>query len=241
MIDYVSVMKKNSQERKDDFRAELVAKQIDLEKLIKGNSDLIKNNAQQLSEALIEFWYEYVALSDKALVQEILGKDPSLENIREMYQKLFIKVSIAKRIAGKIRRYVDGQNKSDLPYEIIADISAELLNKCINTVGFEYLDESEIIDLHHANQHNNLGLILENNINPTESSVEDLFTKIENQTEIMTSHPEEMKRLPNYRNYLTWNNRLKVGFVSICDIPNYDVIANSKLGKIINECESINY
>ncbi|MBK8855689.1 MAG: hypothetical protein IPN10_16690 [Saprospiraceae bacterium] len=232
---------KNSAERKEEFRTELEAKQIDLEQLIKGNSDLIKNNAQQLSEALIEFWYEHVVLNDKTFVQEILGKDSSLDNIREMYQKLFMKLGIAKRIAGKIRRYVDGQNKSDLPYEIVADISAELLNKCINTVGFEYLDKSEIEDLHHANQHNNLGLILANNANPTESSVEDLFTKIENQTDIMTSHPEQMQTLPNYRNYLTWSNRLKVGFVSICDIPNYDVIANSKLGKIIDECKTINY
>ncbi len=232
---------KSSQERKDDFRTELIAKKIDLEKLIKGNSDLIKNNAQQLSEALIEFWYEYVSLNDKVLLQEILGKDASLDNIREMYQKLFLKLGIAKRIAGKIRRYVDGQNKSDLPYEIVADISAELLNKCINTVGFEYLEKSVIKDLHHANQYNMLGLILENNTNPTESSVEVLFNNIENQTEIMTSHPEEMKRLPNYRNYLTWKNRLKVGFVSICDIPNYDVIANAKLGVIIDECKSINY
>ncbi|MBK6353100.1 MAG: hypothetical protein IPF46_06785 [Saprospiraceae bacterium] len=126
---------KNSQERKDDFRAELVAKQIDLEKLIKGNSDLIKNNAQQLSEALIEFWYEYVALSDKALVQEILGKDPSLENIREMYQKLFIKVSIAveyrKNSAGTL------MDKISLiySYEIIADISLNcLINVSIRLV-----------------------------------------------------------------------------------------------------------
>lgn len=232
---------KNSEERKEAFKAELAANQIDLEQLIKGNSDLIKNNAQQLSEALMEFWYEYIALNDKPFVQEILGKDSSLDNIREMYQKLFMKLGIAKRIAGKIRRYIDGQNKSDLPYEIVADISAELLNKCINTVGFEYLDESEIEDLHHANKHNNLGLILANKTNSTESSVEDLFTKIENQTDIMTSRPEEMQTLPNYRNYLNWSNRLKVGFVSICDIPNYDVIANSKLGKIIDECNSINY
>ncbi|MBE0573679.1 hypothetical protein IH575_02125 [Candidatus Dojkabacteria bacterium] len=232
---------KTTVERKEEFRAELEAKMIDLEELIKGNSNLIKNNAQQLSEALLEFWFEYVALNDKPLIQEILGQDSSLDNIKDMYHKLFKKIGIAKRIAGKIRRFVDGHNKTDLPYEIVADISTELLNKCINTVGFEYIDESEINDLRLANAQNNLGLVLDINTNPTESSVEELFTRIENWTEIIQSQPEEMKSLPSYRNYLAWSNRLKVGFVSVCDIPNYDVTANNNLGKIIDECKTIKY
>ncbi|MCL2650063.1 MAG: putative virulence factor [Candidatus Azobacteroides sp.] len=232
---------KKTEERIKEFRDELEAKQIDLEVLIRGNTDLIKNNAQQLAEALLEYWFEYIALNDKIFIQQILGQDASLDNIKDMYQKLLKKLGIAKRIAEKIRRYVDGHSKTDLPYEIVADISAELLNKCINTVGFEYLDESEIDDLQQANEKNNLCLILDNNTNPTESSVEELFTKIENQTEIMTEHPEEMKSLPSFRNYLAWSNRLKVGFVSVCDIPNYNLEANAKLGKIIDECRTINY
>lgn len=231
---------KTTEERKEEFRADLKTKQIDLDELIKGNTDLIKNNALQLAEALLVYWFEYIALNDKHIVQQILAQDSSLDNIKEMYQKLFKKLGIAKRIAEKIRRYVDGHNKTDLPYEIIADIATELLNKCINTVGFEYLDEPEINDLRHANEQNSLDLILDNNTNPTENSVEELFTKVENQTEIMISKPEEIKSLPSYRNYLAWSNRLKIGFVSVCDIPNYDVIANANLGRIIDECKTIN-
>lgn len=232
---------KTTEERKEEFRAELEANQIDLDELIKGNSHLIKNNAQQLAEALLEYWFEYIALNDKHIIQQILGHDTSLDNIKDMFQKLFKKLNISKRIAEKIRRYVDGHNKTDLPYEIVADISAELLNKCINTVGFEYLDESEINDLRQANEQNNLGLILDLNINPTENTVEELFTRIENWTDIIQINPEEMKSLPSYRNYLAWSNLLKVGFVSVCDIPNYDVTANANLGKIIDECLTIKY
>jgi len=234
---------KTTEEQKQRFREELEARQINLEELINDNSDLIKNNAQQLAEALIEYWIAYVSLSDKYTIQNILAEkgSPALQEITEMFQKLFQKLNIAKRIAEKIRRYVDGHNKTDLPYEIVADISAELLNKCINTVGFEYLDKPEIEDLRAANEKNHLGLILENSIEPTEQSVEELFTKIDNWADIIRSHPEEMKSLPSYRNYLAWYNRLKVGFVSVCDIPNYDVAANVQLGKIINECKTISY
>jgi len=232
---------KNTDERIDEFRSELIEKQIDLEELIEGNADLIKNNAQQLAEALLEYWFLYITLSDKIITQQILGQDISFDNIKAMYQKLFKKLGIAKLIAKKIRRYVEGHNKTDLPYEIVADISAELLNKCIITVGYDYLDDSEINDLRQANIKNKLGLILDNNTFQTENSIEDLFTKIENQTEIMSSQPEEMKSLPSYRNYLAWSNRLKVGFVSVCDIPNYDVIVNANLGNIIDECITIKF
>jgi hypothetical protein len=232
---------KTTEERKKEFREELEATNIDLEELIKGNSSLIKNNAQQLSETLLEYWYEYVSLNDKQFTQKILGQDASLDSIKDMYHKLFKKLGLAKRIAEKIRRYVDGHNKTDLPYEIVADISTELLNKCINTVGFEYLDESEISDLKQANLQNNLGLVLDFNTTPTEISVEELFTRIENWTDIIQTKPEEMKTLPNYRQYLAWSNRLKVGFVSVCDIPNYDIAANANLGKIIDDCKTLKY
>ena len=232
---------KTTEERKEEFRAELQEKQINLEELIKGNSDLIKNKAQQLAEALLKYWFESISLNQKQSIQQILGQDDSLENIKDMFQKLFKKLSFADRIAEKIRRYVSGNNKTDLPYDIVADIAAELLNKCINSVGFEYFDESEINDLKLANIQNKLGLELENNSNLTEKSVEELFFRIDNWTDIIQTQPEEMKSLPSYRNYLAWSNRLKVGFVSVCNIPNYDEAANAHLGKIINECKNINY
>jgi hypothetical protein len=230
-----------TEEQKERFRAELAAGQIDLDELIHSNSDLIKNNAQQLAEALLEYWFTYVTMNDKQTLQRILAAKGALQDITEMFRKLFKKLGLAKRIAEKIRRYVDGYDKTDPPYEIIADISAELLNKCINTVGFEYLEEPEINGLREANKQNSLGLVLDKNANPTETSVQELFTKIENRTDIINLNPQEMKSLPSYRNYLAWYNRLKVGFVSVCDIPNYNVAANEQLGKIIEECKTINY
>ncbi|MDR1340324.1 MAG: putative virulence factor [Prevotellaceae bacterium] len=234
---------KTAEEQKQRFRIELESKQIDLEELIRGNSDLIKNNAQQLAEALLEHWLMYVASNDKHTIRQILAAEdsPALQDIMDMFQKLFKKLGLAKRIAEKIHHYVDGHNKTDLPYEIVADISAELLNKCINTIGFEYLGAPEIKDLQEANEKNNLGLVLEQHTNAAEKSVADLFTKIENWTDIIKSKPQEMKSLPSYRNYLAWYNRLKVGFVFVCDIPNYDVAANERLGSIIKECETIKY
>ncbi len=234
---------KISEEQKQQFREELDKDKIDLEELIKGNTDLIKSNAQQLANTLIDFWLDDINLSDKHITQQILAQEgsSSLQDIREMYQKLFKKVSLSQKIADKVRKYITDQNKSELPYEMVADMSAELLNKCINTVGFDYFDESEREDLRLANEKNNLGLNLNHFGNPTEKSIAELFERIDNWTDIIQENPEEMKSLPSYRGYLSWYNRLKIGFVSVCDIPNYDVNANEKLGVIIKETETIKY
>lgn len=234
---------KITEEQKQQFRDELNTKKIDLEELISGNSGLIKNNAQQLAEVLLDYWFAYITLGDKYAIRQILAQEGStaLQDMTAMYQKLFKKVGLVKKVAEKIRRYVDGHTKTDLPYEIVADMSAELLNKCIRTVGFEYFDEAEINDLRVANEQNNLGLVIDQNENPTERSVEELFEKIENWTDIIQSKPEEMKSLPSYRNYLAWYNRLKTGFVSVCDIPNYDVQSNERLGVIIKEANTVKF
>lgn len=237
---------KTSAEQKKQFRIELSRNGIDIEKLIHGNPDLIKNNAQQLAEVLIKYWiasFDYENIHKKPTLQKILEQDnsSSLQDIVEMYQKLFQKLEIDKKIAQKIRKYVDGHNKTDLPYEIIADISAELLNKCINTVGIEYFDKTELNDLYQINEKNNLGLVFEKDATPIRNSVEELFYRIEHWSEIISSHPEEMKTLSNYRNYLAWYNRLKIGFIAVCDIPNYDITANNQLGILIEKCKNINY
>jgi hypothetical protein len=234
---------KTTDDQKQQFRTELETKGIDLGELISGNSELIKNNAQQLADALLEYWFVYINLNDKYTIQRILSQEGSsaLQEITDMYQKLFKKVGIAKKIAERIRSYIDVHTKTDLPFELIADMSAELLNKCIRSVGFDYFDESEINDLRLANEQNKLGLVLDHNENPTENSVEELFQKIEKWSEIIQSKPEEMKSLPSYRNYLAWYNQLKTGFVAVCNIPNYDIQANERLGAIIKEAETVKF
>jgi len=232
---------KTTEEQKQQYRAELETKHILLEDLVRGSSDLIKNNAQQLADALLEYWAGNVVSDSKPTVQRVLGAEGS-SDIAEMFRKLFKILNISDRIADKIRRYVNVHNKTDLPYEIIADISAELLNNCINTVCFEYLDESDIDELRLGNEKNKLGLVLDFSTDPAEESVEELFTKIDKWDDIVKSRPEEMRSLPNYRNYLAWYHRLKIGFVHSCGVSlNYDAAANERLGGIIKGCETIVY
>jgi hypothetical protein len=227
---------KNSPESKEIFRKTLDEDGINLNELLASNSEtLIKNHSQQLADEIVDYWGECLRKENKSNVKRILGKDTSLENLIDMYNKLFIKVNLSKRIAQSIRHHIDGRGKAGIPLEIIADISSQILNQCVLNVGFDNLDDGEIHDLKEANEKNKLNLSFFNDAKPRENSVQELFEKIENQIEIIQKKPDEMKALPNFRNFLLWRDRIKIGFVSVCNIPNYDVAANQHLNSIMNE------
>ena len=164
-----------------------------------------------------------------------------------MMRLLFTKLQVTKRIADKIRQYVHGSRDIEHVYDMIADISTEMINTFINTVGIAYMSEPEIADLKRANDTNELGLVLEHGelhfAQSTAAEVAALITDMGNLADLLNQNPLPLraKRLPNYRNYIVWSDLLKVGFVSVCDIPNYDERANDRLRDIIEACQTIQY
>jgi hypothetical protein len=225
---------KTTEGQKRKFLSDLEAEGIDVKELIEGSADRVKNFSQQLAEVLIEHWFVHVAQSEKRVIGDILP-NAALQDILEMFDKLFRKLQLHNEIAGRIRHYVDGYNKMESAYEMIADISAEILNRCINNIGLEYLTESDINELRQANEKNNLGLVLDHDELFTDETVTGLFTKIDDLPQLLRRNPDAAGSLPSYYSYRLWRDRLKVGFVSVCDIPNYDVAANEKLGSIIQQ------
>jgi hypothetical protein len=219
---------------------------IDLEELFYGNNERVKNFSQVLAESLEDFWFEQYMQKNRQNLSSVFS-ETGLQDIQDMLRSLFKKLQIAKIIAGRIRRYVDGYRNIEDVYEMIADISAEIINKFINTIGLEYLTESGFADLKQANDKNSLGLVLDHSeLQFEQNSREEaakLISQMGNLSELLNQNPlpQEAKRLPNYRSYIMWSDLLKVGFVSVCDIPNYDVQANNRLKDIIDECKTIKY
>ena len=142
---------------------------------------------------------------------------------------------------------MDGYRIIEDVYEMIADISTEMINKFINSVGYEYYKESNFTDLKKASE-NIKGLSLDHNKlkfeENSKAEVASLITKMGHLPELLNKNPlpkEELKLLPNYRSYIIWYDLLKAGFVTASGVPNYDPVANEKLGAIINECKTVEY
>jgi hypothetical protein len=109
------------------------------------------------------------------------------------------------------------------------------------------MSESDIADLRNANEQHDLGMILEHDEKPIEQfdeqQVVELFEMTSQLPDLVKegSIPETVKKLPIYRNYQKWYDLLKVGFIKVNDIPDYDPEANARLGELINDCETIHY
>jgi hypothetical protein len=218
---------------------------LDLNELFYGNMERVKNFSQVLAEALETYWFEEYMLENRQNLAEIFS-EAGLQNIQDMLRRLFTKLQITKTVAERIRRHVDGYRSIEDVYEMIADISAEMINKFINSVGLEYYSESNFADLTKASENIN-GLSWEHSELQFEQNsreeVAELITKMGNLPELLNQNPlpQDAKRLPNYRSYIMWYDLLKAGFVTASGVPDYDPIANERLGKIIDECKSIKY
>ncbi len=234
--------KQTAQECQDFFENQ---QGIDLNELFYGNNERVKKFSQVLAETLETYWFEQHMLKSRQNLAEVFS-EIGLQNIQDMLRRLYTKLEITKIVAEKIRRYVDGYRTIEDVYEMIADISAEMINKFINSVGLEYYNESNFADLNKASENIN-GLAWEHSELQFEQNskeeVAELITKMGELDKLLNQNPlpQDAKRLPNYRSYIIWYNLLKAGFVTASGVPDYDPIANEKLGAIIEECETINF
>lgn len=217
---------------------------IDLNELFNGNAERVKNFSQVLANALETYWFDTYMLENRQKLANIFSEE-GLHSIQEMLRNLFKELQITKIIAEKIRNYVDGYRNIEDVYEMIADISTEIINRFINSVGLEYYTESHFKDLENVRKNITTELFWEHNDLKFEQNsreeVAELITDMGNISDLLNQNPlpAKVKRLPNYRNYIIWSDLLKAGFVTASGVPNYDPIANEKLGEIINNVKPL--
>jgi hypothetical protein len=229
----------------EQCQADFEAEGIDLNELFYGSRDRIKNSSQLLAETLESYWFD-VCLKYEAF-QTVFSETDFIDVKTMLYSLYHNKLNVSNRIAQKIRRYIDSFYDRIEAVEIIADISAEMLNNFINTVGYCYISSSDIEDLYKANEQHKLGMCLEHNETPIEQFDETQVVELFSLTDRLPDYLREgsttdvLRKLPLYRNFRHWYDMLKVGFIMVNDIPDFDPNANAKLGELLNDCITVNY
>jgi hypothetical protein len=232
----------------EDLKKEFVTEGIDLDELfdwLNTNYEQVRSKAGIWAEELFEYWLKYWLQNNNHMIGNILYD--MLTDIKDMYKKLFSKLCISKIIEEKIRLYMIDSRSSENMHEMIADISTEIINNFIKSVGCDYFDKSDLDDLKLANEKNSLGLVLEHDeldfIENSKEGAAKLITLTTHLPELWNQNPLpiEIKRLPNYCAYIRWRDALKTGFVRIHDIKTYDIHANNRLKEIIDQNEKIKY
>jgi hypothetical protein len=232
----------------EDLKKEFVAEGIDLDELfdwLNTNYEQVRSKAGIWAEELFEYWLNNCLQNNIHMIGNILYD--KLDDIKEMYKKLFLKLGISKIIEEKTRHYMIDSRDSENMHEMISDISTEIINNFIISVGCDYFDKSDFDDLKLANEKNSLGLVLEHDeldfIENSKEGVAKLISLSTQLPELLNKRPLpiEVKQLPNNSAYIRWRDALKIGFVRIHDIKTYNIDANNRLKEIINECNTIEF
>lgn len=228
---------------------------INLEDLFCRSEFGLKSPSQILAATLSAFWFDgWLRGTQHACLCEMLGEESFVEMV-DMLHALFVKYEVERRIAQTIHNYVDkfGVDVKELS-EMIADICAEMINKFVLNVGYDFYSKEEgVVDnLKEASTKHQFNLSFkfadEECRVASNMRVAELMAKMDDREGIrqLLMNPNEHSidelsaAIPGFRQGRRWSDLAKVGFVLTNDIPNYDVEANDRLGKIIEICRTLN-
>ena len=218
---------------------------IHLNTLFFGNKEKEQTFPQRLAKELEAYWFKQLTIDNKAALTMFLPES-NLIDLFEMLKKLFEKLMVSELIAQKIAGcMIDDNRIDDNTCEMIADVSAEIINEFINSVGYKWLTESDLKRLKDDNDNveNDLQLVLDHHdlffdqANAADAArlMAERIKTIDRLPHLRTNEDliQAIQQLPHYRNYKLWYDMMKTGFIHVCNIPSYNVEANKKLKAII--------
>lgn len=221
----------------------LGAKNINIQELFRGEANRIRSNSSILAEGLVEKWFnENLDISNFTEFEEMGVLESNIAEIITNLKLQFEQQDLESIIAARIRVFVDRYDKIDQVQEMIADISAALINNFVNTFGFQYYSPEKINELEKSSETMDLGLRFNHDFLShsiiKEQELQVLFETINDLENLLNQMPldiNSLKNVPSFSEFTKWKDYMKLSFVSVCDIPTYDVVANDKLHQIISE------
>jgi hypothetical protein len=218
-------------------------------KLMLSHWNTQKDKSLVLSNSAVELWKDSRLSLNRFETYINMGFDKVLlSKLLENIQKTFDRLELAKSIARIIGPFVDRPNRLYEAEDMIAHITATVINNFIHDLGWEHFEYEEIKFLEELNKKNNLRMTLPVEDSQFEvlnnQSIEELFDFMSNLNENLRKIPIDegiIRKIPMIKNYRKWRDMIKVTFVSNCNIPNYDLEANRQLGDILNVIKKVDF
>ena len=147
---------------------------------------------------------------------------------------------MTERITDRIKPYISSPQQLDDMVDMLSDLISEMINKFVNTMGTAYFGNGLWARLKDTVEFNKFDI----NVNVAEEEVIQLdedeakketnqvFDMFDNLEEILNEvpvNPQKLEHFSNYSTYRLWTERMKVAFLAICGVPQYDVNANNAL------------
>ena len=164
-----------------------------------------------------------------------------LSKMQTLYKK---KLGLTEKIVYRISPYITDPGRMDDMVEMIADICTEMINTFVTTFGTAYFRDGLWDSICKNIVQNKLDVQVERE-DPGEvffddenvrERMGDVFDTLEHLDEViqhLDTNRDKLKLVSYYSSYRKWTDDLMVAFLSLCDIPDYDPVANKEMELII--------
>lgn len=224
----------------NQLERDLAAKGCTLSDVISSDSETLTTVGGVVTKDIIEFWTNYLNSQAKAL-EEIL---PHADEVVFMLVNLLKKLGVDKVIAERINTYCTVFSANEQP-NAIADFASLTLNNFVSSVGRNYIDDSEIVEINAKAQKCHLAVDTTpsswNVVRKPQPLLQTLkaFDESANAVNQDVINMEILRKLPLWDNFQRWQNLVTVGLIYASDISQCDPVANAKIKVLMSNCQNL--
>lgn len=221
-----------------ELREDLKNKGLSLEDVIAGEGELLTTMHAVLEKHIREVWLDYLHQAFQDFESVFQNSDQMLS----MYESLYDKVNIGKRLSDCIEDYLERYQPKEMLPTVIADATSLILNNYINQMGQDFLTDAQMTDITASAQM--LGIQLDqNNGSQTQhrpSLVEalqafDKSSELVSKPSLKKEEVDELRRLPWWDNFQKWRDNLVRGLLLTSNVAYYNQEENDALKAILNQ------
>ena len=225
----------------DEYLANL---KVTIEDII--NPPKMLNNGLIIVSAVEEKWFSEVMTLDNfgEFVRRGMPEKTISLILSKMYTLYKKKLGITDRIVYRISPYITDPGKMDDMVEMIADICTEMINTFVTSFGTAYFHEGlwdsirknvvqNKLDVHVEEQNPDVVSFDDERVREQMGDVFDTLEHLDSVIQNLDANRDKLQLVSYYSSYRKWTDDLQIAFLSLCDIPDYDPVANKEMELII--------
>lgn len=207
------------------------------------NPPRVMNIGRIIVTAVEKKWFEEHL--NKERFEQFVERGMESSSITALFTRMktlyYEELNMTERITEQIKPYISSPQQLDEMVDMLADLISENINKFINSMGTAFFGSGLWGRLKDTVEFNKFDINIdvaeeddmiwdEDDAKKETVTVFDIFDNFE-EIESYENH-EKRQHLSNYRTFKLWTERMKVAYLAICGVPQYDVNANNALKAI---------
>lgn len=206
------------------------------------NPPQVMNIGRIIVNAVEDNWFNEHLKKER--FQEFVDRGLTAQSITSLFNRMkslyYQELNMTERITEQIKPYISSPQQLDDMVDMLADLISEMINKFVNTMGTAYFGSGLWTRLKDTVEFNKFDInvdvaeedVVQFDDEDAKKETNQVFDMFDNLEEILNEVPvnrDKLQHFSNYSTYLLWTERMKVAFLAICGVPNYDVNANNAL------------